>query len=220
MKFARNDDPARRRRQGSMATLLAASFLLVTAVALVRSRRDDSWRDAAGAADSLSSRAIFRPAAGDWPADTSWRQATRQRAVRPRVLNIELNGADSAELCRVYGIGAVFSSRIIAYRQRLGGYADLRQLTEIKGITEEIYERIFPNFWLDSAKIQKIDINFATREQLLAHPYVTASMADRVLRGSGMKGGYTTLKELTDTDILLPREARKMAPYLSFTTAP
>ena len=219
MKFVKSDDPTRRRRQGSMTVLLIVSFLLVMTIVLVRSRRDDSWISAAKVADSLYGRMSSRPIVSDWPSDTSWRQARREARV-PRILNIELNSADSMELCRIYGIGPVLSSRIIAYRDRLGGYADILQLTEIKGITDEVFERISPNFWIDSAKIIKIDINFVTRKQLLAHPYVTTSMADRMLRGSRMEGGYSTLNDLINRDILLPKEVRRMAPYLSFTTVP
>lgn len=134
-----------------------------------------------------------------------------------RAKNIELNGADTTSLKSIYGIGSIFASRIVDYRNRLKGYHSTSQLKEIKGITEEVYEKIKVNIWVDTLAIQKIKINFATRKQLEQHPYFTPSMVGRVLKAVEMKGGYATLRELLNDNILLPKEAQKIAPYVSFT---
>lgn len=134
-----------------------------------------------------------------------------------RARNIELNRADTAALKSIYGIGSIFAARIVDYRMRLGGYHRKEQLKEVKGISEEVYSKISINMWIDTIAIQKISINFATRKQLEKHPYFTPSMAERVQKAVEMKGGYTTLRQLLNDNILLPQEAQKIAPYLSFT---
>jgi len=215
----RKEDPASRRRIAGIIMLLALSVVAVFFVGLLRKPSSDRWKEYAVIADSIDKA---NRAARQWAAKTNEKSnQPKDWKDRPfRVLSIELNGADSAMLCRVYGIGPVFSRRIIEYRQRLGGYSDLSQLTEVKGITQEVFDRISANFWIDSSLIQKIGVNFATRERLLRHPYVTSNMASRITKGSVMRGGYTTLKELIDSDILFPKEARRLAPYLSFETVP
>lgn len=135
-----------------------------------------------------------------------------------QLLWLDLNSVDSTSLCKVYGIGAVFSSRIIARRAALGGYCEVGQLCEVRGIDRQVYERIAKNFFVDCALIQKINVNFADREKLKTHPYITTSMADRIIRAR-MKGGYITHDtELLERNILLPDETRKVAHYLSFDT--
>lgn len=133
-----------------------------------------------------------------------------------RARKVELNRADSAALVSVYRVGAVFQQRIIDYRTRLGGFYAKEQLKEIKGITEEVYEKIHVNFWVDTLAIQKININFATQKQLEGHPYFTPSMRRRLTQVAQMKGGYQTLGQLLNDNILLPKEAQKIAPYVSF----
>ncbi len=135
---------------------------------------------------------------------------------RYRVLNIELNQATQDELKSVYGIGEVLSARIIEYRERLGGYYSVQQLMEVRGIDKKVFGDVSKNFFVDSNKISKISINFASQNELLSHPYFTPSMVKRVEKAK-LKGGYfTNTQELIDKDILLSTEAQKVAPYLLF----
>ena len=129
---------------------------------------------------------------------------------------IELNTADSARLCTVRGIGPVISRNIVAYRARLGGFVRKAQLKEVWGITDENFATISAQFFIDTAVIQKINLNFVPSNQLGAHPYFTRSMAQRIVRARESKGGWNTLGELVDNDILLPDEAEKVAPYVVF----
>jgi DNA uptake protein ComE-like DNA-binding protein len=135
-------------------------------------------------------------------------------APKPAVY-IELNTADSARLTTVRGIGPVIARNIAAYRRRLGGFAAKEQLREVWGVTDENFEAISAQFFIDTAVIQKIDINFAPSNLLRGHPYFTGSMAERIV-SARTKGGWSTLKELMDKDILLPHEAEKVAPYVVF----
>lgn len=136
-------------------------------------------------------------------------------------LNIELNAADTTQLKRVYGIGSVFAKRIVEYRSRLGGFFNLEQLKEVKGVDSEKFEQIYRNFYIDTNRIIKINVNFASANQILQHPYVSKSMNKRLekyfkSKDKKSKGGIFNLGELVDKDILLPKEAQKIAPYLTF----
>lgn len=55
---------------------------------------------------------------------------------------LNLNTATAEELKAVPRVGDVLSQRIVQYRDVLGGYTDLRQLMEIKGIGESTYAEI------------------------------------------------------------------------------
>ena len=62
-----------------------------------------------------------------WTRDTGrWATGDGPRyAERERDLPVEINGADSAALVAVRGIGPAFARSIIKYRDRLGGFASL-----------------------------------------------------------------------------------------------
>ena len=128
----------------------------------------------------------------------------------------DLNRADSASLCAIYGIGKTLSHRILEYRQRLGGFVNFDQLHEIYGLNNYAIDEIKKKFFIDSAEIQKIDINFASGKILSKHPYMDYHTVGRVLKFREMKGGWNNIAEMKKDEILLPDEARKLEPYLVF----
>ena len=128
----------------------------------------------------------------------------------------DLNRADSASLCAIYGIGKTLSHRILEYRQRLGGFVNFDQLHEIYGLNNYAIDEIKKKFFIDSAEIQKIDINFASGKILSKHPYMDYHTVGRVLKFREMKGGWNNIAEMKKDEILLPDEARKLRPYLVF----
>ncbi len=142
--------------------------------------------------------------------------AERVSTPRKPTVFIELNTADPARLTTVRGIGPVISRNIAAYRARLGGFVHKNQLREVRGVTDENFDALAAQFFIETAHIQKINLNFASPSDLRMHPYFTGSMINRIMEARDSKGGWRTLKELTDNDILLPHEAEKIAAYVAF----
>ena len=128
----------------------------------------------------------------------------------------DLNRADSTSLCAVYGIGNVLSHRILEYRNRLGGFVSFDQLHEVYGLDSLTIDEIKKKFFIDSAEIQKIDINFASVKILRKHPYMNYHTVGRVLKIREMKGGWNNIAEMKNDETLLPDEAQKLEPYLVF----
>lgn len=133
---------------------------------------------------------------------------------------VELNTADSAALRSVYGIGEKSVTEIIEYRRRLGGFYRVEQLAEVRGITERNYEAIIKQIRCDSCEIQKIDINFAPAEALSGHPYLPPAVLRKLLKTRQLKGGWTTIGELVEDNIMSEQQAARIAPYLRFGTQP
>lgn len=61
---------------------------------------------------------------------------------------LELNSASAEELTLIPSVGEVTAQRIVQYREHLGGYTELEQLKQIKGIGEKTYDEISPYFYL------------------------------------------------------------------------
>ena len=131
---------------------------------------------------------------------------------------IELNGADSATLRSVVGIGEKSVMAIIRYRERLGGFYSVDQLAEVPQVTESNFERIVKQIYCDSCKIRKIDINFASPKELGRHPYMAPATLRKLLKARQLKGGWSTAEELIEQHIMTREEAARLAPYLVFGT--
>ncbi len=139
-----------------------------------------------------------------------------ERTPRPAELPVELNTADSAALRSIFGIGERTVGAILRYRERLGGFVRAEQLAEVPGVTERNYEKILQQICCDSSRIRKIDINFATPNELARHPYMAPKTLRRLLKARQLKGGWSTAEELIEQNMMTRAEAERLAPYLRF----
>ena len=138
------------------------------------------------------------------------------RPADPFLEPIELNTADSATLRRIYGIGEKSVGAIMDYRRRLGGFVRAEQLAEVPQVLESNYEKILQQICIDTCKIRKIRINFASADELAAHPYMRPRTLRRLLKQRQLKGGWTGIEEMVETQIFTSDEATRLAPYLRF----
>ncbi len=133
-----------------------------------------------------------------------------------KVLHIELNAADSIELMQLPGIGRVFASRIIKYRNILGGYVSVNQLGEVYGLSEDVIEKITPNLSVDTSLVQKIPINSIALRDMTKHPYIDAPKARGILKYRDLQGKISDTNELIRNNILTKEDATRLIPYFSF----
>ncbi len=167
----------------------------------------DELRDCYVVSDSIAAMlepfAIFTP-----PASKSASNAKNSL--------VDLNKADSAELRGVYGIGEKSVEAILNFRCALGGFYSVEQLSELKVVTESNFEKIIQQILCDSCDISKIDVNFASAKTIKGHPYITDKALRRLLKIRELKGGWSTIKEMTDDKIFSNEEATRVRPYLLF----
>jgi competence protein ComEA len=128
---------------------------------------------------------------------------------------VDINLADSATLVRLKGIGAYSASRIIHYRNLLGGYADTGQYTEVKGLREEAITALLSYTRLDTQSIKKIDINNASEAELWKHPYIREKAAI-IIKYRKEHGKYLEAADLLKTGVMSDTLIRKLLPYLLF----
>ena len=133
---------------------------------------------------------------------------------------VEINSADSATLRQVRGIGEKTVVAVMQYRKLLGGFVRKEQLSEIKCITKENFERISEQIYCDSCKISKIDINFAPASDFEHHPYMTRRAVKSILEQRELKGGWSSIEEMIEDNIFVKEQAIALAPYLLFGNTP
>lgn len=130
--------------------------------------------------------------------------------------SLNINTADSAALVAVDGIGAYSAQRILAYRQALGGFVSLRQLSEIKGLRAENLEQLIQVALIDSTKVRKIDINRASIKTMVAHPYIVYSQAVAIDDWRRERGRIDSLANLSFLEEFTPFDIERLQPYLTF----
>ena len=136
----------------------------------------------------------------------------RKKPIQP----IEINGADSSGLTEIRGIGPVFASRIVKYRNMLGGFYCKEQLLEVYGIDHENFSYISTQIEVDSTKINKIDINNIKFKELLKHPYLNYDDVKAVFKCRDKTGNRVTKSLLIKSRGLEQESLEKILPYISF----
>lgn len=134
-------------------------------------------------------------------------------ASETKKIRININTADSASLTQIKGIGKVFASRIVKYRNILGGFYSTRQLMEVYGITEELYSSISEQVYTEGDLI-KLNINEANWYELKTHPYIDSETANKILAYKKKNTRIDTLESLLNQSILDTLAYNKLEPYL------
>ncbi len=131
-------------------------------------------------------------------------------------VDVELNSADSTTLVTVRGIGPSFASRIIKYRDRLGGFVSLNQLREVFGVDSAKFDQISPQMNINVQNIRKININRCTLEEIRLFPYLRYKQASAIIAYRNQHGKFSNTSDLNKIAILDPELIQKIAPYLNF----
>ena len=128
---------------------------------------------------------------------------------------IDINEADSNALVSLPGIGNKLASRIINFRNRLGGFVSVAQLAETYGLPDSTFQLIKKQLQCEHPAITTISINTSDAKQLKAHPYMTWNIANAIVRYREQHGNYTNLADLQKIEIISPEYYLKISPYLS-----
>ncbi len=141
------------------------------------------------------------------PRDTVRRFPTKLRPTE----RIDLNTADTSALQRVPGIGSYYARRIVAYRERLGGYYSAAQLREIEDFPEGAI-----SFFVLSNNIHKINVNQLKLSELKRHPYFNYYMAKSLTDYRRLRGSLHSLDELRLLKDFTPQAIERLKPYVEF----
>ncbi len=134
---------------------------------------------------------------------------------KEKILVIELNSADSAELRKIYGIGPAFSSRIVKFRDILGGYYKKEQLLEVYGLDSANYQQIKQHISVDASRVKTININTASFKELLSHPYLDYYLVKEITEYRESQGPFSDISELKEIPLIYDDLYNKITPYLS-----
>lgn len=110
----------------------------------------------------------------------------------------DLNTATNEALEKVYGVGPALSKRIITYREKYGGFIADVELSEIYGLSPEVITEIIKNFTVKTPrKVNKINLNTASRDLLVQVPYLDYENVKHIIEARTLKQRFSSFEELT-----------------------
>lgn len=139
----------------------------------------------------------------------SVRYATKSRPLEP----LDLNTLDSTGLVKLPGIGPATAIKIIRYRERLGGYTQISQLTEIEGLPDSLMKWFIIT---DTAPIRKVPVNKATLTELRRHPYLDFYQARAIVEFRNERGMIKGPGQLSFMEEFSAQDLDRLIPYLDF----
>lgn len=139
------------------------------------------------------------------------------RATYPKKLPVgsvvDINSADTTLLKQIPGIGSYYASKIVAYRELLGGFVSARQVEEIDGLPHSIasWFRVSPNH-----SVRRIKINTVDFKTLVHHPYLNYDQTKAIVNRRKQVMRLNSWDDLRNCPEFTPADIDRLTPYISF----
>jgi DNA uptake protein ComE-like DNA-binding protein len=113
---------------------------------------------------------------------------------------------------QIKGIGKVFASRIMKYRDILGGFHSVDQVGETYGIDPLVLPEL-KKYAVLNTKVKKIRINDLEN---FRHPYLKYNQVKVIVAYRKQHGNFKNAEDLKQIKILDEATISKIEPYLEF----
>ena len=127
---------------------------------------------------------------------------------------VEINSADSLALIDKLLLSPYTASRVLKYRNLLGGYFQTQQIGEVYGFEQTLLKQLEPFMEVDTFLIKKLDLNKSTFKELLRHPYISYEMTQAIVNKKQKTGKYKSIYELLELNLVSDSSFQKLRPYL------
>jgi competence protein ComEA len=134
---------------------------------------------------------------------------------KPETVLFDINDADTTQLKTVNGIGPVLASRVIKFRDGLGGFIRNEQLNEIYGLDSATVHQLRQRSFIANGFVaRQLNINTANEQTLAAHPYIRKSIARAIVAYRFQHGDFKNVEDLSKLTVLKQSDIVRISPYL------
>ena len=137
----------------------------------------------------------------------------RPAYVKKTYAQIYINSVDTIALKLIPGVGSALAKRIVNYRDRVGGFYDVGQLSEVYGLPDSTFQKMKPWIIIDEP-VRRININSETFKEV-RHPYLNYRLADVIYNYRIQHGDFKKVDDIKKIYILDNETFNKIAPYLA-----
>lgn len=134
---------------------------------------------------------------------------------RTPIPEVNINAADSAQWERLPGIGPSFARRIVRYRNRLGGFHSVQQVSEVYGLADSVFKKIQPFLRLGDVSLRKLSLNDTDEKSFALHPYINTNLARLIIRYRSAHGPFRQVESLRALALVDDSIYRKIEKYLT-----
>jgi competence ComEA-like helix-hairpin-helix protein len=134
---------------------------------------------------------------------------------RTPIPEVNINAADSAQWERLPGIGPSFARRIVRYRNRLGGFHSVQQVSEVYGLADSVFKKIQPFLRLGDVSLRKLSLNDTDEKSFALHPYINTNLARLIIRYRSAHGPFRQVETLRALALVDDSIYRKIEKYLT-----
>jgi competence protein ComEA len=133
---------------------------------------------------------------------------------------LDINLADSAAFESLPGIGPVLAARIIRFRDRLGGFYTVSQVSETYGLPDTTFKKIQSSLRLGPFSLKKLDLNQTDEKSLAQHPYIRYKLARLIVLYRSNHGPFSQPRDLLGIPLVDDSIYRKLEPYIKTENTP
>jgi competence ComEA-like helix-hairpin-helix protein len=133
----------------------------------------------------------------------------------PRYAVVDINTADTSAFIALPGIGNKLALRIVNFRDKLGGFYSIDQISETYGIPDSVFRKIKPFLKLEANLVKKFNINTATKDEMKSHPYIKWNLANAIVEYRSQHGNFLSLEDLKKISLITPEVFDKIKFYLA-----
>ncbi|MDQ6845113.1 MAG: helix-hairpin-helix domain-containing protein [Bacteroidota bacterium] len=128
---------------------------------------------------------------------------------------VDINLADTTAYIGLPGIGSKLSQRIIAFRDKLGGFYSVNQVGETFLLPDSTFQKIKTRLVINNINVKQININAASVDEMKLHPYMRYNIANAIFQYRQQHGSYKSVEEIKKIVLVSDEIFNKVAPYLS-----
>ncbi|MCX6274132.1 MAG: helix-hairpin-helix domain-containing protein [Bacteroidetes bacterium] len=136
-------------------------------------------------------------------------------AREPKNLIVDIGIADREELEKLPMVGEYLAEKICNYREKLGGFYDVEQVKEVRGMRDSTFMVIAPHLLLkDTNNLRRINLNTADFNEFNSHPYIDNAVSGLIISYRKQHGEFHQVEDLRKVALVDAELYRKIAPYL------
>lgn len=144
----------------------------------------------------------------------NWASSARPRE-RFVLAPFNINIADTTALKQIRGIGSKLSTRIVKYRDGLGGFHSMAQVQEVYGLPPAVVDSLQKYTFVPKANtLQQLSLNKASADELKTHPYLSSNVARAIVAYREQHGAFRQVDEIKQIKIVTQELFDKVRPYL------
>lgn len=141
-------------------------------------------------------------------------EMSKVKREKREVAVVDINEADTTAFISLPGIGSKLAARIVAFREKLGGFYAVEQISEVYGISDSTFLLIKPYLRTANSSVRKIDINNATFQELSSHPYIRKDLAKTIIAYRNEHGPFRQTMDLKKIVIITEEIFERLKFYV------